>query len=216
MKTLTITKEVYTFEELDESAKEHAREWWREGALQYDWWEFVYDDFERICEILGVEIANNPKNWNNGKGKQIYFTGFWSQCDGASFAGSYRYKKGSCKAIREEYAPLDEELHRIADTLRDIQRIAFYNAIVSITQSGHYVHSNTMSFVVESYDDWTFPWSYEFCDKIAEEFEEPLRDLANWLYRALEKECDYLLSDESVDESITINEYEFTVDGRIA
>lgn len=45
---------VYTFEELDERAQERARDWYREGIPYEDWHEFVFEDFERICEILGV------------------------------------------------------------------------------------------------------------------------------------------------------------------
>lgn len=39
---------VYTFDGLNDSAKETAREWYREHALDYDWWEFVYEDAERV------------------------------------------------------------------------------------------------------------------------------------------------------------------------
>ena len=39
-KRVTI-KDVYQFNELSDRAKERAREWYREGALDYDWWENV-------------------------------------------------------------------------------------------------------------------------------------------------------------------------------
>jgi hypothetical protein len=39
---------------------------------------------------------------------------------------------------------------------------------------------------------------------------EALRDLARWLYRQLEREYDYLSSDEMVDETIFANGYTFT------
>ena len=45
---------VYQFPELSDAAKEKARSWYREAAFHEDWWDAVYDDFERICEILGV------------------------------------------------------------------------------------------------------------------------------------------------------------------
>jgi hypothetical protein len=38
----------YTFDELSDKAKERARDWWRQGALSYDWWEFIYEDAERV------------------------------------------------------------------------------------------------------------------------------------------------------------------------
>lgn len=43
---------------------------------------------------------------------------------------------------------------------------------------------------------------------------EVLRDLARWLYRQLEREYEYLTSDEAVDESMIANDYTFTGSGR--
>ena len=45
---------------------------------------------------------------------------------------------------------------------------------------------------------------------------EPPNDFAHWVYRTLEKEYEYLDSDEHVDEMLTINEYEFTAEGKVA
>ena len=42
---------------------------------------------------------------------------------------------------------------------------------------------------------------------------EALRDLARWLYRQLEREYDYLSSDEAIDETIVANAYTFTKSG---
>src|SRR3546814_8876729 len=47
---------VYCLDELPEAAKEKARAWYREGGFDYDWFEFVYEDFERVCDILGVRL----------------------------------------------------------------------------------------------------------------------------------------------------------------
>lgn len=43
---------------------------------------------------------------------------------------------------------------------------------------------------------------------------EALRDLARWIYRQLDAECDHLTSDDAVEEGIVINEYTFTGAGR--
>ena len=45
---------VYQFPELSDTAKENARSWYRDAAVTDDWWYAVYDDFEHICDILGV------------------------------------------------------------------------------------------------------------------------------------------------------------------
>lgn len=51
---------VYGFTELSAEAQEVARDWYRQGALEYDWYEGVFDDFEAICEILGVQLKRSP------------------------------------------------------------------------------------------------------------------------------------------------------------
>ena len=51
MKTIKI--EVYEFDELSEEAKEKARDWYRYGALDYEWWDYIYDDAENV----GIKIT---------------------------------------------------------------------------------------------------------------------------------------------------------------
>jgi hypothetical protein len=43
---------------------------------------------------------------------------------------------------------------------------------------------------------------------------EALRDLAHWLYRALEREYEFQTSDETVDDGMSANGYTFTAEGR--
>jgi hypothetical protein len=45
MRTATIN--YYKFDELSDRAKDTARDWWRQGALDYGWWESVYEDAAR-------------------------------------------------------------------------------------------------------------------------------------------------------------------------
>lgn len=48
---------VYKFEELSPRAKERARDWYRQGALDYDWWDSVYEDAGRIgLKITGFDL----------------------------------------------------------------------------------------------------------------------------------------------------------------
>ena len=49
---------VYQFDELDETAKERAREWYRAGALDYEWWESVYEDAAQVgLKITGFDLG---------------------------------------------------------------------------------------------------------------------------------------------------------------
>ena len=51
---------VYQFPELSDAAKEKARSWYRELGPHDDWWDAVYEDFERVCKILGIRPKTTP------------------------------------------------------------------------------------------------------------------------------------------------------------
>ncbi|MFN3320019.1 MAG: antitoxin of toxin-antitoxin stability system [Allorhizobium sp.] len=203
---------VFRLNELSDAAKDRARAWYREGGFDYDWYDAVYEDFERIAEILGIRFKTRSVRLMGGGTRQdpcICFTGFWSQGDGASFECYYSYRKSASAEIRS-YAPQDKEMHEIADALLAIQRRNFYQLHAEASRQGRYYHEYCMSISVErdspTYQDMT-PDAEEIVT-------EALRDLARWLYRQLEREYEYLSSDEIVDETIVANGYTFTESGR--
>ena len=203
---------VYTLDELDERAKARARDWYRQTLPCDDWHDVIFEDFERVCEILGVELATRPVRLHGGGVRHrpcIWFSGFSSQGDGACFEGRYSYRKGAAYKIRA-YAPKDQRLVAIANQLQRIQRQNLYALVARITHRGRYFHAHSMEISVErASHTWQPP-----TNRAEETLCEALRDLAQWLYRQLEREYDYLSSDEAVDETITANEYTFTENGR--
>ena len=56
---------VYQFPELSDAAKEKARSWYRDLGPHDDWWDAVYEDFERVCELLGIRLIQDPTNLGN-------------------------------------------------------------------------------------------------------------------------------------------------------
>jgi len=48
------TKTVYYFDELSDKAKDKARDWFREGALDYDWYGTTFEDAVRVANTLGI------------------------------------------------------------------------------------------------------------------------------------------------------------------
>ena len=96
---------VYQLDELSDAAKSKTRDWYREGAFDHDWYCWIFEDFVRICDILGIDLKTRPVRLMGGGTRQdlcIWFTGFWSQGDGASFEGDYAYAKGATVAIRAQ------------------------------------------------------------------------------------------------------------------
>ena len=119
---------VYTIDELSDEAKENARIWYLDRGLHEGWHDFVYEDFETICGIVGVTLAARPVRLYGGGTREkhrIFHGGFSSQGDGTSYEGWWSHAPGSRRAIRE-HALGDQELHRIADVLHDVQRRNFF------------------------------------------------------------------------------------------
>lgn len=203
---------VYRLDELSDAAKDKARAWYREGGFDYDWYDAVYEDFQRITEILGLKLKTRAVRLMGGGTRQepcIWFRGFCSQGDGACFESWYSYQKHGPRRIRE-YAPQDTELHRIADALQAIQRRNFYQLRADASHRGHYYHEYCMSITVER----DSPTWQDMTADAEEAVIEALRDLARWLYRQLEREYEHQTSDAVVDETIAANDYTFTASGR--
>jgi len=199
MRIDTVKTKVYKFNELNDEAKEKAIMDLHDINTDFDWWCFVFDDAIEIGKIIGIDID------------KIYFSGFYSQGDGACFDGSYEYKKGALKNIRQ-HAPKDNDLHEIAESLQTLQRKCFYSAAATINQSGHYMHENCTNIdtCFENYNGSDY-----YSNDNHDDLKDCLRDFMRWIYRRLEKENDYLTSESAIIESIESNDYEFTADGSI-
>ena len=197
------------FDELSDEAKERAREWYRQGNCDDCFWsECTIDDAKEIGKYMGIDIEN------------IYFSGFWSQGDGACFEGTWRAKDVQADKLKE-YAPQDKELHRIVDGLAKIAK-EYPDGYFKVRHRGHYSHSGCTAFDVELPTEQENELEYDSPEykllqvKLGEDEEtliELARDFMNWIYRQLEKEWDYQNSNEQVEESIRCNEYEFLKDG---
>lgn len=205
--------QVYKFDELDERAKERARDWYRSGAFDYEWWECTFDDAKECLKLAGFDVD------------RIYFSGFASQGDGACFDGSWRASDARPVKDVRAHAPKDKELHRIAARMKAIAR-ARPHASMSVKHSGRYLHETCTDFSVDvesaAYNDGRRRTSAQWDAikardaAIEDDIIETSRDAMRWIYRRLEAEFEYLNSNEQVDETIRISEYEFTEDGRRA
>lgn len=218
---------VYQFDELNDRAKERARDWFRTAStndFQDYQAETVIDYAARLGAMLGIDICQKPVKLMNGSTRMdplVHWSGFSSQGDGASYSGHYRYVKGGTRAVAKE-APTgivdneegrlgyegNNELNRIARELQAVQRRNFFRLVASISAGrGHYAHSRTMNIDVERTD------GNPVSDEDTETLSELLRDFADWIYRSLEREYEFQNSDEVIDENIRANEYEFNEEG---
>lgn len=158
MRTETI--ELYQFNELNSAAKENARDWYRQGGFDYDWYDSVYEDAKNV----GLKITG----FDCGRGSSIdieYISG-WS----------------------------------IGDVCRQIIK-------------DHGEHCDTYKFAMEFYRLRHTGYTRKQGEDYREEF---LQGIGEEYLSMLRKELEYLESNESIDENIIANEYEFTSTGKRA
>lgn len=90
------------------------------------------------------------------------------------------------------------------------QRQNFYQLRAEVTHRGNYYHTFAMAVSVQR----DSAAAVEIIGDAESIVTDALRDLANWLYRQLEQEYDYLTSHEAVDETLVVGGYTFTEEGR--
>jgi hypothetical protein len=203
-------KTEFTFDELDESAKDKARDKVRYDNVNDEWWDAVYEDAVRMGALLGVNISSTQQKTSKGRTyttTDISFSGF---C--ASFVGNYRFAPDALLKIQEETT--DEELIRIAQELlllqlgRRMKSLEPFSATIS-TSSSNYSHSMTMRVDVNSEDE--NDEHNEVSDSLEDDVTQLMRSFADWIYKNLETEHDYLTSDECIDQYLA--EEKFDADG---
>ena len=177
----TIETTAYKFNELSESAQQSAHE------------KYGFDDVDLSLTVSCFTELLEKIGFSNIK---IYYSGFWSQGDGASFTGQYTYKKGFLKAVKRDWG--NTELHAILDQLQAVQKDDNYTLTSDIYQRGHYVHENTM---YDNHDN-------DLLDNV-------WRSLAQWMYSTLEKAYEYQISFEVFSETAEANAWEFTENGEM-
>jgi hypothetical protein len=213
----TIRVKLYTFEELSEDIQSKVLDKFRNSQVEYnDWYDSDYDDFKTLCATVGIEVDE----------KKTYFSGFSSQGDGAGFTSHIDLKElveGIANKKYLEHAPnIHDEVKSFTPSPCPVDKrvldLIYRNVIdISINTKGN---DRPFSSKLEFWYNYTSNEcvNYKNVEKQMNELEEWLEDtvneFTNLLYRLLERDYEYLTSDESVKEHIIANEYEFTKDGK--
>lgn len=211
----TIQLKLYEFTELSDEAKEKAREWRRRASEGDAYWsESIIEEAVQQGELLGITF----KTQRGTKSKPcIWWRGFWSQGDGACFEGSWRAKDCQPDKVAEGWgdAPETTDIKRIASEFGRIAK-EYPHACFSVEHSGHYSHENCTEFsfdIAPDVDGDNQDISEENLDSAECALEDAAKDFMRWIYRSLEKEYEWQMSDEVVDENIIANEHLFESDG---
>jgi hypothetical protein len=208
---------LFAYGELSEQAKEKAREWYQRFNADDSYWsECVIDDAKAQMNFLGFTIED------------IFFSGFWSQGDGACFTGTWSAKDVDAKKLEELYPSewLDKsgakqenknnaELNALALEFADIAK-RFPEASATLKHHGMYYHENSVEIDCGGFEKEQETEQGDvpvWCHTDEQNFQDFARDCMRWVYRQLEKAYDWQNADEQVDENIVANGYEFTKEG---
>lgn len=164
MKTIKIN--LYQYDELSDKAKQKAIENLHDINVDYDWWEFVYDDAENI----GLKITG----FDTGRNNSIEIA-YGTRNDAASVIDKILKEHG--EACDSHKTALEHKKH---------------------------LHKNVGLEDEELYEEIQEDIERDFLQAIGEDF-----------LILLKNQYEYLLSDESIIETIKCNEYDFTDDGKL-
>ena len=184
--------------QLTEANRERLLERHRDINVHHGWWDGVYEAFEEDMGAIGVHV------------EAIYFSGFWSQGDGACFEGHVADWAKFLTALDEPEA---------ARVMTDLE--GYTGVSLAWRHSGHYYHEHCTAFgavlaIDNPHDDTEQPLRHAAWEAmygadgplapLEEKFIEFLKDKMRDLYMQLEEEYEHLTSDEVVTEYIL--EYE--------
>lgn len=195
----------------DVFAKEY-NEWCFHG-LGYDWWDSVYEQFKENGVAKGFDLEH------------IYFSGFWSQGDGACWTGDV-----DVAAFINANYDLTEPKYNVLLAL--VKQDCVGSRIV-ISTSGRHCHEKTMheggldffgglgGYLAMSegvykgalVDDlFEAIGGYDFLNEVCSDALQAAQDYAVDMYNALEEEYEHLTSEEQFIESCMCNEVDFEVE----
>lgn len=100
MKTITKKFKTFSFEELNQEARDKARQTWNESNdypfLQDDLREYIHEELQELgFEVVGFSTSENPTI-------RPYYSLSYSQGDGLMFEGTVKDKKGNEYTIKHE------------------------------------------------------------------------------------------------------------------
>jgi len=186
-----VSLKIYTVDELDEKVRNAVIEEYRDILTDDDWWEPIYEGFREDMEALGLE-------------GELYFSGFWSQGDGACFVS--------------DTVDTDLLVRKLYESGHDIPEDALlYSGDYSIRISkvdesfaNQYSHEYTIEAVITNEGDRIPTTDITKLENVLTEW---IRSECKLVYKNLEKFYEELVTDEAVLETIRENEWMFTESG---
>lgn len=198
MRTETITRTIHTFDELSDDAKERAREWYRDG-LGHNWDHENRDSLTAFCDVFPVRAVD----WSYDQ---------WTAYISPLFTGEDTL--AALSGARLVAHLVNNYWKQLLTRPKVYCKGSRYAAGAKIRKSRINREFNDCPFTGYCFDENLLDDIRAYINKPdGRNYDELLSDcLHNWV-SACRDDYAYQLTDESVDESILANEYEFSEDG---
>lgn len=173
---------------------------YRNVNVEHDWWDGLFEDFvEQLAEI-GITIDTHEVKLMNGKTRQdsnIYFSGFWSQGDGACFEGRVSdWPKFLAALGKEDLVFWAYGYNWTASSVNSSGNNMSVSSELDVPENPHDEEEDPLRFHV-----WNviyLPPTEADLAALETEIESKFEELASELYNDLETEHDYQTDDEQV------------------
>lgn len=184
MRTETKEYTLYKYEELSDKAKVKALQHFYDLNVDYEWWEFCFEDFHEKLKEVGL----------------------------------------ACKTF---YFGLDRDRHIEAKNLHFIDVNKFIEtsiqsnvkkSILNIADLHLQTHTNRHEwYTIDTYNGIPdrCPRLNKFIDSLLDRCNDKLHDIFEGFCIQLQKEYEYLTSEEAIVETIEANDYEFLENGEL-
>ena len=209
MRLVTIEKRIGSFSELSPELQAEVIKKFRYSWNDFDS-DFIIEGFCNAMEEIGVDIS--PKN--------VYFSGFYSQGDGSCFSGKVvNFVNYISDVVNNYYKQLfqsEKEFNAFKRWCNHVYNDCDYNIEINGSDRYFTVRANT--------DITTELYSLDHVKRRSEEQEDRFIRILDYiieekaiednakLYKALENEYEYRMSDGYIKDMIEANEYEFNLD----
>lgn len=194
MKTIEI--QLYKFDELSESAKEAAINWWRESAAEDSFWaDECFSSIKAFCLTFGVTFKNAEYGYNSDINYRL------GQIDdnvlALSGSRARTYILNNFGSVLFESKPIGEYPYKRRSKISVIDRVCPFTGVYFDEE----LLKPVRDFIIRPVKGYTY--------------EEVLRDCMYAGSQALQTSYEYETGKEAAIEGIRANEYDFTEDGKI-
>lgn len=173
---------------------------YRNVNVEYDWWDGLFEGFVEQLTEIGITVDTHEVKLMSGKTRQdlsIYFSGFWSQGDGACFEGHVSdWPKFLAALDKEDWVFWAYECDWTASSSKAYGNNMSVNSALEAPENPHDEEEDPLRF--HAWNVINLPPSEADLAALETKIENKFEELASKLYNDLEAEYDYQTDDEQI------------------